>query len=459
MPRPIAASQPHPSPRFKDNIRLRQGRRGPDDLLWSATFCIDGQWQTKKPISLGTIDFNEACEVARDKYAAMSGRGIEAIIRPYARAKPTVESKPMLGNDFAVFADKAVATLEGKRDEAKAVNSGKAKNFTEIIRRVRDLKEKWGGSDITKLTEHMLNDWIKAEYRLANGNEASRSTLGNLDWAFLHVWTEAADAKIVERRSRPHINKKVREDKKTRAFIDHEAVLRLGRLMTTAWVNTPPVDGRSHSVDAKRTFRCYVAMLACTGIRAGLEANRVRIGYVRFMHQEDKEFIIIHVEPRQGKRTEGRDVIVYEGNEAFDIRRLLTEQIAVRRDQGATARDYLFARPDGSFYDYRDIWADVTRQADCKVDPMTGEARVPYSLRHYFATECIARGLTVPMVAEWLGTSSEMIDKHYKRYFLHRDAHNLNGRAMRLVNLAKISAEPWESYDDISTPAERHGLD
>lgn len=51
MPRSASVSQPHPSSRYRDKIRLRQGRRGPSDLLWCATFFLDGRWQTGKPVS------------------------------------------------------------------------------------------------------------------------------------------------------------------------------------------------------------------------------------------------------------------------------------------------------------------------------------------------------------------------------------------------------------------------
>ncbi len=60
MGRSATVSQPHPSPRFRDKIRLRQGRRGPTDEIWCATFKIDGKWQSTKPANLGTRDFAEA---------------------------------------------------------------------------------------------------------------------------------------------------------------------------------------------------------------------------------------------------------------------------------------------------------------------------------------------------------------------------------------------------------------
>ena len=125
-------------------------------------------------------------------------------------------------------------------------------------------------------------------------------------------------------------------------------------------------------------LRTYVAMIATTGIRAGLEAT-VQIGNVQFLTQHGQKVILIYVVKRQGKHGKGRSVIVYEGDPAFDIRKLLADHIAWRRSQGASDRDYLFAWPDGSFPVLRDVLNTVLTKADALIDPMTGERRVAYS--------------------------------------------------------------------------------
>jgi integrase len=84
-----------------------------------------------------------------------------------------------------------------------------------------------------------------------------------------------------------------------------------------------------------------------------------------------------------------------------------------RRGPGATDRDYLFAWPDGSFPTFRDVLDSVLSAANALIDPMTGEKRVAYSFRYYFATLLIERGLSVAAIAGWLGTCSAMVEKHY----------------------------------------------
>jgi hypothetical protein len=69
----------------------------------------------------------------------------------------------------------------------------------------------------------------------------------------------------------------------------------------------------------------------------------------------------------------------------------------------------------------------VLRETDALIDPTTGEKRVTYSLRHFFATLLIERNLSVAKIAEWLGTSSAMVERHYGKYLVEREAHLLNG--------------------------------
>ena len=111
---------------------------------------------------------------------------------------------------------------------------------------------------ITAITEHMLNDWIADEYRVEDADatvakygrqprdadrkvvtkKPSQTTLGNLDWALLHVWQEAVAAKVVDRRKRPIIDKSLGLDGEPRAFIDAEGVQAVANVMTDRWVTT-----------------------------------------------------------------------------------------------------------------------------------------------------------------------------------------------------------------------------
>ena len=139
-----------------------------------------------------------------------------------------------------------------------------------------------------------------------------------------------------------------------------------------------------HGADLKRLLRCYVALMAASGIRSGLEAKRIRLGDIRFVTQEGRGVIIIRVIKDQGKHPKARSVVLFEGNPALNVRHLASDLIAWRRSQGATETDYLFARPDNTWPTSRHALDDVLREANALIDPMSGEKRVAYSFRHYF---------------------------------------------------------------------------
>jgi integrase len=316
---------------------------------------------------------------------------------------------------------------------------------------------KWGETDITKLTDHALNHWVEFSFRVEdrkatvalhgrqprNGTRqrvlvpAAAATLGNLDQALLYVWNEAVADQVVERRFRPMIDRSLGEDSEPRAFIDEKGVLAVALVMTNEWV----ASNEGHSSDLKRLLRSYIAMIACTGIRPGLEAKRVRIGDVRFEQQDGKPVILITVRPCQGKHPRPREVIVFEGGMEFNARRLLHELIEWRKSQGATDDDPLFAYRDGREPIFRDVLDTVLRKANtlidpltgekrsynALIDPLTGEKRSSYSFRHFFATRLIERKLSVPFIAAWLGTSSHMIEKNYNRFIIAQQAASVNG--------------------------------
>jgi integrase len=396
-------------------------------------------WTPRNPAALGTKDWDEGCENARDKYALRSAGQPATIPR----------SRPQ--NLFRTFADRAITSLRRQAVEANAAIPGKGHKFKNLARQIeRDLLPKWGDTEITSLTEIDLNDWIEDGFRVedakatvvAHGRQPkgderkviykrpARTTLGNLDWALAHVWNEAVKAHVVDRRARPMINRtEYGEEGESRPFIDSAAVGRVAAVMSETWLTAD----NGHTVDYKRLLRCYLGLIACSGIRPGLELKRIRIGNVHFREQHGHKVIIIQIEKNQGKHPRPRPVVIYEGD-VFDIRSLLADLISWQRKRGAIGQDYLFSWRDGGFPSFHPGLRNVLIAADALTDPMTGgKERVAYSFRHYFATTLIERGLSVAQIAEWLGTSSDMIERHYNRFLTERNAHLVNGGDLRAI--------------------------
>lgn len=437
-------------------------RRGPADDIWGAAFWIGGRWTPKDGVSLGTRNFEEAAERARDKYALLTGG--QPIVKPRATQPKTPQ------NAFRIYADRAIAKLEKQADEADTRVKGKGHNFRSAAGRIKsDLLPRWGNVAIDKIIEHELNEWARehrvedraatvAKYGRQRQSETrqivykapSISTLGNIDWAFSLVWDQAVADSVVDRRHRPVIDKSLGADGETRAFIDDSGVRSVMRVMSDAWIAA----ANGYDTDIKRLLRCYIALIATTGIRSGLEAKRIRIGDIHFVTQEGRRVIIIRVTKNQGKHPKPRSVVVYEGNPAVHVRRLLADLIQMRRRQGAKDTDYVFAREDGMWPTFRKVLDSALREANALIDPMTSERRVAYSFRHYFATVQIERGISVAHLAEWMGTSSGMIEKHYNRFLVERRAHLLNGAPDEPMDYIDEEGVPWHWDADIGEHGE-----
>lgn len=451
--------EPHPSPRFRDKVRLFNFLRGPDDEGWAAQYLINGIWTPRNPAALGTRDWDEACERARDRY------NVAAAGQPIVKQRATAKTKRH-EHAFRRYAEPVIARLHQTAIDEDAKVKGKGHTFYAAARQIeRDLLPRWSDTPITAIAEADLNDWVADEFRVEDvaatvakfGSQPKDkgrrvvwknpavTTLGNLDRAFNFVWQEAVAAKVVDRRHRPTIRKHEHgEEGEPRAFIDAIGVQAVARVMTDLWVNTP----NGHGSDMKRMLRCYLALIACTGMRPGLEALRIKIGNVAFLTQKGCPVIIVRVIKHQGKHPSARGVVVYEGD-VFNIRRLLTDHIAWRRSQGATDRDDLFAWQNGRHPFFRDVMRHVLTEANALTDPMTGDERVTYSFRHYFATKLIELGLSVAQIAEWLGTSSRMIEDHYNRFLTERNAHLVNGYQVRMLDPAiEQMLFPWQAADD-----------
>jgi integrase len=424
-------SKPHPSPKFRDTVRLLSCVRSEADTNWYAQFHIDGVWvPPNNPVSLSTRDWDQACENARDRYT-LAVNGVAPVAVP-RKAAPR--------RTFGEYAARTIADLTERAIDADAKVKGKGHNFRTIVSRIETLVEKWGGTPIADISEHMLNDWVEDEYRVVDRTATAQrgevvrkrpavTTLGNLDQAFEKVWAEAVKSRVVDRRKRPVIDKTEHgEDGENRPFIDEAVVFALAKVMTDEWI-AKGARGDGHGTAYKRRLRCCIAVAAATGIRAGLELERIKIGAVQFRKQQGHGVIIIQVTKRQGKHLRARPVVLFEGS-VFPVRRLLIDLLQHRREEGATDNDLLFGwRKDGEPPQFRAGLNTVLREANCLYDPTTGKNRVMYSFRHYFATLLISRGLSVGKIAEWLGTSSSMIEKHYNRYLVEREAYLVNGSA------------------------------
>jgi integrase len=183
-----------------------------------------------------------------------------------------------------------------------------------------------------------------------------------------------------------------------------------------------------------------------------VEIERIRINQVLFERSGKVPVIRIPIQRNQGKHGESRDVYVFE-NDVFDVRRHLIELAKWQKDNGNVPEAYLFSRPsDGKVPNYSKPFKILLNDTGLLLDPETQQERVPYSLRHYFATQALLRGQPDHIVAKWMGTSPQMIDQHYSKVKLRMKAAELAGTDDKLANIrarirrddAELKNEPFE---------------
>ncbi len=413
-----------------------------------------------------TRDFEDARDLAVARYTdALNGK---RVARSYTKADAP-DAPAANERALEVYARRAIAKLQQQAAEADTKVKGKGHKFHDQIRRIEALLPRWGRVPIDQIDEHDLNAWIEHDYRVEDreatvkkyGRQARQlkrqivtkmpaaTTLGNLDWALSIVWDEAVADRAVERRHRPVIDKTLGDDGEPRAFIDEAGVRAVMGVMTDQWITSTDEkyigDERLpvHIIGMKRLLRCYVALIASTGIRSGLECKRIRLGDVQFETQQGTPVIFVRVWKNQGKHKKDRTVVVFEGNSYLRVRHLLRDLIAYREAQHAAKTDFLFAWADNRWPTFRVAMDTVLRQAGALIDPMSGEKRTPYSFRHFFATDQIARGLSVAQLAEWMGTSSAVVEKHYNRFIVERNAHLVNGAPEETLDHIDEHGMPW----------------
>ena len=151
----------------------------------------------------------------------------------------------------------------------------------------------------------------------------------------------------------------------------------------------------------------YILILGNTGIRVG-EARRLRwrdVSTTRTLTDEVRAILSV-----RGKTGE-REVVCNRGVERYldELRSYRTEELGYPPPD----QEYVFCHPSGGpVGSFKGGFQRVLREAGV-LFASDGKKRVPYSLRHTYATMRIAEGVNVFQLAANMGTSVEMLEDFY----------------------------------------------
>jgi len=269
MPKPKRTINPsywknHPAKAFADRIRLHHWRKGADKPIWEASFLIDGVW-TNPPFATGTTEEYEAAVIALEMFNRHATGGS-------FRQERAVRGQP--GGSFTAAAAVVIARLDTKRKATtKAEGSRAANRFAAPINRIKILDRHFGSMQIAKIKSADVREWLDNLPK-----PPAQSTVGN----YAHAWGM------------------VMEEAVARGWLDEGAVVRMSKKGFAAGDQRPVFTRsemqklarhlRAPSDETETLVRAYIALAATTGIRAGREMERLRVGQV--IKYSDRSFSI-----------------------------------------------------------------------------------------------------------------------------------------------------------------------
>lgn len=278
---------------------------------------------------------------------------------------------------------------------------------------------------ITQSTLQQFDVWRIQKMK----RKPSYSTLNTHNAAFNRVLDYAEKFGWVTNASRPQPQNEGRKSESRGAFSNTEYNQIARKLRHWSKQQQKP---HPNVTFAREVLRNYILILANTGMRHGTEALGLKWSNLSwFDNGVDAPFLQISVNGKTGKRTliaRDRSALYFERQ-----RRLYThlqgENLIDFLKQKSSA--YVFADRNGKPITSHAINQNFneflsTYKLKTGAD---GKDRTPYSLRHYYITKALLRGIPIHDIALQVGTSVKMIEAFYSKVSPLLQAKLHSGRA------------------------------
>jgi integrase len=155
----------------------------------------------------------------------------------------------------------------------------------------------------------------------------------------------------------------------------------------------------------------YVLILANTGIRVG-EARNLKWRDVREIEQNTGSNLPADVALVVKGKTGAREVVARTPDVKIYLKRILDMRMT-ELGKAPSGDDYIFCSKDGSpIGSFKGAFSTLIKNAGVEFDSH-GSRRSLYSLRHTYATFRLQEGVHHFILARNMGTSTEMLEKHY----------------------------------------------
>jgi integrase len=371
-----------------EQIRLT---RRENSKKWQVHYKIDGlkTWFRK---SVQTTDVDKAVQLAE---------------RLWMKATfEHEEGRPLISKKFKPVAEVVLRRLEEeiKAGTAKPI----AKDYVSAINLY--LIPYYGNFNVDNIkpaTVSQFHVWRKEKV----GRELSGSAQNNHNAAFNLVMDEAVQRGYLSDYHRPS-TKNTGAESDRRAEFSHEELETLLKYSAKFIA-----DGRTDRTKMIRQVlaQAYVPFLAATGIRAGTESENLEWRHI------DVEVVngqpVLHIRLQQGKLGPRNFVAHNSCWRILEVMRQISpdlkdtplEEVLKQR-----VAEKVFRLSDGTVPDnWNKPFRQMLEDSNLLKSPVTDKERSLYSLRHYYATQRLLEGIPIHDLAQQMGTSVLMIQKHY----------------------------------------------
>jgi integrase len=420
--------------------------------IWQCRFKVDGVWQRA---STKERDLKLAKKKARELM-------IEAEIRKRSNI-PVVTRR---------FRD--VAKLTIKRLEDKIASNQSKVSYSDYKRIIEDYLIPALGRRLITSIDAAAIDHLDADRIVRMGREPSNSTLLSHNAALNLVFDEAVIRNFLTEANRPRLEAKGRKSDRRPAFDLNEIRAVLANF--DDWIESAK---NEHSREMREIMRDYVEMLLDTGARPGKELMNLKWKQIQYAYKPE----ITGTGQYEMNEAEGEDnpeeITSFNLNRSVDIevsgktgaRTIIGKaptvvaltRIAVRNygivpsiteplKNVATAKNNDFVlrtketKEDVSS-SFQKMFESYLDEYGLLIDPRTEQKRVFYSLRHTYATLMLTYDKVNPHVlAEQMGTSIGMIEKHYSHLKVREAFEQLKGENTRkLIDSTHSVSELYKS--------------
>jgi integrase len=355
---------------------------------WQATFKIDGRWVR---ISTKHKQLDAAKKRARELYVEYQVRLKNGL--------------PVISKRFADVAAVAIAEMD------KQLEAGAGKKS---YRDYRIVLEKYfipyfGDRFITSITYEDLQQFAKwREHKM--GHEPRASTLNTHNSALNRVFDEAVARGYMNRTHVPVLINKGRDSERRPDFRREEYRKMIATL--PSWIDRGR-DGKSR--DMRHLLRDYILILANTGIRHGTEALNLRWKHIHLFKEDGLSYLEMHVNGKTGPRDLMCRIGVINYLKRIQSRSPDIADMTFEELLQAQVDKPVFRLPDGTVTkNLRQTFRLLMEDTGLLKCPRTGQSRTLYSFRHTYATFALLNdGMDVHTLAIQMGTSIQMIERHY----------------------------------------------